>query len=420
VKFPHTVRFRTLTATIYGRSDAYPFYRLAVRVAGKRVVRSFQTFADAKAEAEAKLRQTASGNVSAGLSAKESADAIAIRQALAAFHRDTGRTLSALEAATTCLDALRLLPANVPLVEAVRTYCRTLATIKAKSLAAAVKEFNALRSKMTLAKEGKRPQLNPKYQANVEAWLNDFSAKLPGHDMGDLAREHLAAYMANFSELGPKSRNDRRVTITMFLRWCQRQDYLPADGRLLQADALVAEPLDDAAIKFYSPKELAALLEKSKGAMRAVIALQALGGLRLEECLRLDWRDVFAIPGHVEVSSAKSKTRSRRLVEICPALEAWLKEFRGSEGKVSQWQTTNGAVQAFMELRKSLGIPSQKNGLRHGFVSAHFALHQNESQTAAQVGSSPQMLFQHYRGLMARAEAEKWFAALPADAKPAE
>jgi hypothetical protein len=108
------------------------------------------------------------------------------------------------------------------------------------------------------------------------------------------------------------------------------------------------------------------------------------------------------------------------LVEICPALEAWLKEFRGSEGKVSQWQTTNGAVQAFMELRKSLGIPSQKNGLRHGFVSAHFALHQNESQTAAQVGSSPQMLFQHYRGLMARAEAEKWFAVMPADAKPAE
>jgi len=41
-------------------------------------------------------------------------------------------------------------------------------------------------------------------------------------------------------------------------------------------------------------------------------------------------------------------------------------------------------------------------------------------QTAEQVGSSPQMLFQHYRGLMARAEAEKWFAVMPADAKPAE
>jgi len=178
VKFPHTVGFRKLTATIYGRSEAYPFYRMAVRVAGKRIARSFQTFA------EAKLRQTAAGNVAAELSAKESAGAIAIRRTLAAFDRDTGRKLSALEAATTCLDALRLLPTDVPLVEAVRTYCRTLAKIKAKSLAAAVAEFNTLRSKMTLAKEGKRPQLNPKYQANVETWLNDFAAKLPGHNLG--------------------------------------------------------------------------------------------------------------------------------------------------------------------------------------------------------------------------------------------
>ena len=45
VKFPHTVGFRKLTATIYGRSEAYPFYRMAVRVAGKRIARSFQTFA---------------------------------------------------------------------------------------------------------------------------------------------------------------------------------------------------------------------------------------------------------------------------------------------------------------------------------------------------------------------------------------
>jgi len=76
VKFPHTVHFRKLTATIYGRSEAYPFYRLAVRVAGKRVMRSFQTFTEAKREAEAKLRQTAAGNVSAGLSTKESSDAL--------------------------------------------------------------------------------------------------------------------------------------------------------------------------------------------------------------------------------------------------------------------------------------------------------------------------------------------------------
>ena len=50
-QFPHTGRFRDLSAVIYGRSEASSFYRLAVRVTGKRVVQSFQTFAEAKREA---------------------------------------------------------------------------------------------------------------------------------------------------------------------------------------------------------------------------------------------------------------------------------------------------------------------------------------------------------------------------------
>jgi hypothetical protein len=32
MKFPHNIRFRNLTATIYGRSEAYPFYRMVLRV----------------------------------------------------------------------------------------------------------------------------------------------------------------------------------------------------------------------------------------------------------------------------------------------------------------------------------------------------------------------------------------------------
>lgn len=52
----------------------------AYRAAGNRVVRSFASFTEAKAEAVAKLCQTSAGNVTAGLSSKQSAAAIAIRQ----------------------------------------------------------------------------------------------------------------------------------------------------------------------------------------------------------------------------------------------------------------------------------------------------------------------------------------------------
>ena len=82
------------------------------------------------------------------------------------------------------------------------------------------------------------------------------------------------------------------------------------------------------------------------------------------------------------------------------------------EGKVAT-QTLNGHTQSFMALRKSLKIPPRRNGLRHGFVTYHFALHQNENATSALAGNSPAMIHTHYKGLATKAEAEKWFAVKP-------
>jgi len=199
----------------------------------------------------------------------------------------------------------------------------------------------------------------------------------------------------------------------MFLGWCVKNDYLAANHRLLEAEGLQNEPLDDTVpIDFYRPSELRALLEHSSTQMRPIIALQALGGLRLQEALRLDWREVFGIAGHIEVSSSKSKNRQRRLVEIGSALQKWLAPYRKMEGKVTT-QTLNGYTAAFTMLRRSLKIPSRRNGLRHGFATFHFALHQNESMTASQAGNSPAMIHAHYKGLTTKTEAKKWFNVVP-------
>ena len=40
------------------------------------------------------------------------------------------------------------------------------------------------------------------------------------------------------------------------------------------------------------------------------------------------------MPGPIEITAGKSKTRQRRLVEICPALAVWLEDFRQLTGKV--------------------------------------------------------------------------------------
>jgi integrase len=415
MRFPVKVRHRKQEATIYGRSKSYDFYRVSYYAAGRRIVKSFPSYSEALKEAKAKVRELAQGNQTAALSAKEAASALAIRDALGAFRRDTGRTLSAVQAVTGYLDAVKLLPEGFSLTDAVRTYLRTVAVVQRKPLSEAVNEFAEGRRLKAVAQPGKRPTLNEVYVKGTERILKEFSDAFPGHHVCDLTKAHIDAYLSAKGKVSPKTRNHHRATLRMFLGWCQRRDYLSADSRLLEADGLRKEPLDTAPTDFYKPSELRSLLENADRDLLPVIALQALAGLRLQEVLRMDWSEVFGIPGHIEVTSAKSKTRQRRLVEVCPSLEAWLQPFRGMTGKVwTQTPSFQGCVNSLARFRESLKIRPRRNGLRRGFASYHYAMTGNENETAAQLGSSPQMVHSNYRGLATKAEAMKWFAVAPA------
>jgi integrase len=413
VKFPVTIKFYDQRAKIYRPAKNFPHYRVAFKVAGKRRMLTFSNYGQAKAAAEEKVKELHKGQQSSALTAKESQDAIAIRQALDAYRRDTGRKISAFEAITSYIAAAKLLPDSSTLPDAVRAFRQTIAAVQRKPLVEAVTEFCAARqAKTAIAPGKKRPGLNPVYVADTTRQLNEFTAANPAADVCDLTKQHLDLFMASHGKLSAKSRNHVRATLRMFFGWCVRLDYLPANHRLLEADGLRNEDADDGDIDFYRPDELQMMLENASAEMRPIVALQALGGLRLQEALRLNWHDVFKIPDHVEVASAKSKTRSRRLVEINPALAAWLEPHRGNEGNVSA-ETLHSHTWQFIQLRKRLKIPPRRNGLRHGFLTAHYALHHNENETAAQAGTSPAMLFKHYKGLTTKSEAEKWFAVMP-------
>jgi integrase len=154
------------------------------------------------------------------------------------------------------------------------------------------------------------------------------------------------------------------------------------------------------------------MLETAQEPLRAIIAIGGLAGLRTAEILRLTWEEVFRVPGHIEVTAGKAKTRQRRLVEVCPALAAWLEPCRTLTGKL--WQ---GAGRCFhkkcAEVCDRVEISRKPNGLRHSFCSFHFAFHANENLTAALGGTSPAMVHQHYKGLATKAEGEAWFNVQP-------
>jgi integrase len=410
VRFPVTIRHRTSTAKIYAPAGKFAYYRVAYTTAGKRKMQTFAAYSDAKAAAERIVRDAANGSQAAALSASQSRDALAALERLDGYFKAKGRRISLNTAVGDYLDALGKL--NVPLSAAVAGYLSTVATVKRVAVSAAVKEFVDGREAETKSENGKRAQLSKNYFQMTKLWLGWFEKTFPATAVCELTKEHLDLFMAGRSHLAAKSKNHLRATVKMFLNWCIKKDYISQTHRLLDADGMKRQKADSAETDFYRPAELQALLDAANDTMRPIIALQGLGGIRLQEAQRLTWQDVFGTAGYVAISATKSKTRSRRLVEICPALAAWLEPYRQNEGQL--WaQSRDTYHAAFVELRESVKIPARKNGLRHAFCTYHFALYGNENLTAAQAGNSPTVIHSAYKGLATKADAEKWFKVTP-------
>jgi integrase len=421
VKFPKRLRHKgkgKVLATIYKRPDgSYRLYWRA-RVDGrpKSLMKDYGTYAEAKREGDRKVAEISKGKA-AGLSPGQAADAQNAIEELQRFYVATGKHVSIRFAVAEWCEAARKLEGRT-LAEATDGFLSTVVKVKRMDLAEAVEQFIEGRKAKTISKDGKRPQLSPGWHYTIAMWLREFAQTFPSHAVCDLNRDHLTAYVNGHGDVTPRTRNGRRNVVKMFLKWSVERDYLSASHRLLTADGMAKEVQDFGDIEIYTPKELREMLDhasktKEFRGLLPVVALGALAGLRLQEIARLAWADVWRVPGHVEITATKSKTRQRRLVEVVPALAAWLEPFRGFSGAV--WDgTLDQFHDLFGEMRDELEIPARRNGLRHGFCSFHFALHSNENLTAAQAGNSPAMIHAHYKGLATKKEAETWFKVRPA------
>ena len=441
MKFPKKLRYKDrgrVLARIYKSSDnpAQPFnVYWRVRVDGKPRSRfkSFAKYGAALKFANERVAEIATGKLSATLSPKQVTDALAAIERLQTHFQATGRRFSLVASVSQFCEADAKGEGRL-LSDMVDGFMTTVVSVKRKDLAKAVEEFALQDDLKTKAKPGQRPEIGKGYAKQKANMLRKFAGMYNNYAVADIRKEDIDLFIAKLPEIKskrknlptpttPKSRNHHRGALKQFLNWATRQDYLPQNHRLLEAESLRVEKNGHIETEFYTATELRMLLEASDEdkkvmqrieKLRPVIAIGGLAGLRAAELLRLDWSDVWRVPGHIEITKGKAKTRQRRLVEICPVLAQWLAPYRTlTSGKV--WDGSEKAFQEnFLELCGRLGLKRKQNGLRHAFGSFHFALHANENLTAQQMGNSPSMVHGSYKGLATRKEAEEWFNVMPA------
>jgi hypothetical protein len=132
--------------------------------------------------------------------------------------------------------------------------------------------------------------------------------------------------------------------------------------------------------------------------------------------------------GYITVDASIAKTNSRRLVPITPNLKLWLEKAlpQGHPKRGPVLELAN-VVNAVARLVNSTRLPDPKkdgklgeprviwkhNALRHSFCSYRLAQVKSAAQVALEAGNSPQMIFEHYRELVAEKEADNWFSITP-------
>jgi integrase len=217
--------------------------------------------------------------------------------------------------------------------------------------------------------------------------------------------------------------NFRRLIITLF-NFARRRGYLPRDreteAKWLEKPKLVGRP-----IQIFTTGELTELLEASEGQARLAIALGAFTGIRSAEMLRLSWEDFNWAEEVIDLGSDKTKTASRRLVPIIPALRAWIGPSVKKFGPVLSYSLPACLAEAFgsaakkaTKLRKRIDPDAPKlvwkqNALRHSYGSYRLAVVPDAAKVSLEMGNSPQKMFSNYRKVVTKAQGEAWFAIRP-------
>lgn len=219
-------------------------------------------------------------------------------------------------------------------------------------------------------------------------------------------------------EGNPRTRLNILGSLTNLYNFAQRREYLPRNISN-EADYVDRAKYQDGEIhrpRVFNPEQMKKLLDACPARLVPLVVLAGFCGVRRDEILRLDWRDVFGkgeetLAGHVTVWADQAKTKRRRIPPLLPNAAAWLKPFREATGLVCP------APDRFVQLTalaRSEGLTWSHNVLRDSFISHRVAATQNIGQVALEAGNSPAVIQESYLELVPKAQGKAYFKVLPA------
>lgn len=251
------------------------------------------------------------------------------------------------------------------------------------------------------------------YYRAIRNILNRLSTTYPGRVVSDLSAEDARRWILSLN-YAPITLKNHATAGKAFMNWSIRRGYA-RENIFLDVpipDVIMPEPeiltIDQIKAMF------SAAVEHYPDAL-AYLALSAFAGIRSSACARLNIKNIDFEQRGILIRADAAKNKRRIFIDGHPEnLWQWLAFAKKTAPKgfsLSKrlWDRRKE------QLAKKTNFRMPHNALRHSFCSYHVALHGDAGKTATLLShrGNVAILYEHYKGNVARAEAEKYFSICP-------
>jgi len=302
----------------------------------------------------------------------------------------------------------KLKPFNVEITEAVDYYIEHVLAYRDKPI------VNATIAEIVKVKEsnGRRRDTIESFRIRAERFAETFGER----KLATITPEEIRAWVSDKQAhhghaLGPVSRVNYLVAVGNIFAYGVKHGY--CDRNPVK---LVDRPSrENGEIKFLKVEEVVSLLlHAQKYELVPYAALGVFAGPRPEKELgALDWSKISLTERTIRIDASLAKTRMRRVIEMNDALVAYLTPYAKRRGPVVEMGSREFRTR-WENCRKDAGIQWHNDVMRHTYATYSLAAFNDIGKLSLQMGNSPQVIHSAYKGLVSKADAERFWALRPA------
>jgi len=260
--------------------------------------------------------------------------------------------------------------------------------------------------------EAKKAQnLRERYVAELENYLLNF---IEGRSELFIDRVTIADVEQWFDKRGEalSTRRSNLGRLSAMFDVCWRRGYTKENICL----KITPPKLDQIPPAILTPKQAADLLRHCRAQSPQMLPWLVLGmfaGIRPEEIEKLTWGDVNLKQGHVEITTAASKTRDRRIVPLNETPLAWLKDHKAGKPEEMVAPTKSSLRRYRHALKDAAKVEWAHDILRHTAASYLLQLHENAAKVSHWNGHSVRTLETKYKNTVTPKDCKKFWSLTP-------